>query len=127
NVRSTYQNWAAAAELRQNAEFESFPYGGIVFHNYQGTDDFDDAGTEGTEMFGIPSTKAKFFPVGAPGVFEAAWSPGESFDFANTPGLPMYGMIVRDLQRNQWAQPEVYSYPLFMCTRPAMLQRAKLA
>lgn len=96
NVRATYQNWAAAAELRQNMEFEAFPYGGIVFHNCQGTDDFDDAGTEGAEMFGIPSTRAKFFPVGAPGVFEAAWSPGESFDFANTPGLPMYGIIVRD-------------------------------
>jgi hypothetical protein len=30
-------------------------------------------------------------------------------------------------ERNAWVKVEVYSYPLFICTRPEMLQRAKRA
>ena len=92
-------------------------YGGITFMRYWGTDD------DSTVAIGVD--KAKFFPINAPGAFEAAYSPLESMGFVNTPGVPLYSMIVRDLQRDMWVRPEVYSYPLFICTRPAMLQRAK--
>jgi len=115
-VRDTYLNWAAAQELRQNLAFRSFPFGGIMWHNYRGTDD-------GTTI-AVATGKAKFFPVNAPGVFKVAYSPAESFDFVNTPGRPVYGQIVRDLHRNQWVRTEQYSYPLHICTRPEMLLRA---
>jgi hypothetical protein len=116
-VRQTYLNWQAAAELRAGSAFESFRYGGITFHNYRGTDD-------GTTV-GIPTDLAKFYPVGAIDVFPVAQSPAETFDFVNTPGQEYYAWIVRDKDRNAWVQPEVYSYPLHICTRPLMLQRAK--
>jgi len=119
NVRTTFLNWAAAAELRENKAFESFPYGGIVFHNYRGTDD--------NSTVAVADAEAKFFPVGARGVFQVAYSPAETFDFVNTPGRPIYSMIVPDRDRNAWARVEEYSYPLFMCSRPEMLQRAKRA
>lgn len=116
-VRQTYLNWQAAAELRAGSAFESFRYGGITFHNYRGTDD--------TTTVGIPTDLAKFYPVGAIDVFQVAQSPAETFDFVNTPGQEYYSWIVRDKDRNAWVQPEVYSYPLHICTRPLMLQRAK--
>lgn len=116
-VRDTYQNWAAAAELRENKAFRSFPYGGITFHNYRGTDD--------ESTVAIAAGKAKFFPVNAPGVFEVAYSPAETFDFVNTPGQAVYAMTIPDRDRNAWVRIEEYSYPLFYCTRPGMLQRAK--
>ena len=35
-------------------------------------------------------------------------------------------MIVPDDDRNMFVDIEAYSYPLFICTRPGMLQRAKI-
>ena len=118
-VRDTYLNWAAATELRDNQAFRSFPFSGIFFHNYRGTDD--------NSTVAVASDKAKFFPVGARGAFQVAWSPGESFDFVNTPGRPTYSMMIPDRDRNSWVKVEEYSYPLFICTRPEMLQRGKRA
>lgn len=119
SVKETYRNWAAAADLRQNMAFESFPFGGIVFHNFRGTD--DDA------TIAIAPDKAKFFPVGARGVFQTAWSPAEFMEFVNTPGRDLYALTIPDRDRNAWVRVELYSYPLFICTRPEMLLRAKRA
>jgi hypothetical protein len=118
-VRETYLNWTAAADLRENTAFESFPFAGIVFHNYRGTDD--------NTTVAVAANKAQFFPVGAPGIFKVAYSPAETFDFVNTPGLPWYAMIVPDKDRNAFVQPEIYSYPLHICTHPAVLRKGKLA
>lgn len=119
NVRQTYLNWTAAAELREGNAFESFRYGGITFHNYRGTDD--------NSTVAVSPTLAKFYPVNATDVFQVAQSPAETFDFVNTPGQEFYTWIVRDNDRNAWVQPEIFSYPLHICTRPLMLQRAKMA
>lgn len=116
-VRQTYLNTQQAADLREGLAYETFRYGGIQWTNYRGTDD--------GSTVSIGTDQAKFFPRGAPGAFRAAWAPAETFDFVNTPGKDLYAMIVRDRDRNAWVKPEVYSYPLFICTRPGMLQRAK--
>lgn len=116
-VRQTYLNTMEAKELRAGNAFESFSYGGITWVNYRGTDD--------ASTVAVTATQAKFFPVGAPGVFKVAWSPLESMEMANTLGMPVYPVIVRDLERDFWVKVEAYSYPLFVCTRPLMLQRAK--
>lgn len=133
-VRDTYTGWEAAQSLRAGAADpnggqlgQPFYFGGIYWHNYRGTDDFDENATSGAKMVGIAASKAKFFPVNAPGAFKWVKSPGESLAFANTRGLDYYGLLVRDLERDMWVKPEVYSYPLFVSTRPAMLQRAKAA
>lgn len=118
-VRSTYLNQQAAGELRNDVgqAFGRLTYGGIEFVNYRGMDD-------GTTV-SIGTDKCKFFPVDAPGAFVCGYSPGEFFPFVNTPGQDVYAMIVMDKDREAWARPEVYSYPLHICTRPGMLQRAK--
>lgn len=118
-IVKTYLNQQAANELRgdyANA-FDSFRYGGILWINYRGTDD-------GTTV-AVGTDKAKFFPVGAKDVFQHVMSPGESFDFVNTPGQEFYTLMVYDNDRNQWVAAEVYSYPLLACVRPEMLLRAK--
>jgi hypothetical protein len=115
-VRQTYLNTQQAAELRGGNAYQSFQYGGITFENYRGTDD--------GSTVAIHTDKAKFFPVNS-NAFQVAYSPAETFDYVNTPGQPVYGMVLPDDKRNAFVDLEVYSYPLFMCTRPAMLQRAK--
>lgn len=92
-------------------------YGGITFMRYWGTDD--------DTVVAIHPDKCQFFPYQAVGVFEAVFAPMESFQFVNTPGQPFYSIIVRDTDRDMWVRVEVYSYPLMICTRPQVLQRAK--
>lgn len=116
-IRSTYLNTQEAASLRNGNAYETFSYGGITFENYRGTDD--------GETVGIGSDECRFFPVNAPGAFLEVFSPGEQFEHLGQLGKPIYPLIVPDKDRQMYADIEAYSYPLHVCTRPAMLQRAK--
>jgi len=118
-VRETYKYQAEAGLLRNTVgnAFGAVQYGDITFVNFRGTDD-------GTTM-AITTTTAKFFPVNAPGAFKRALSPLESMDFVNTPGEEFYPLLIADDDRKFWVDAELYSYPLFICTRPEMLQRAR--
>ena len=73
------------------------------------------------------SDKAKFFPIGANGAFQVGYAPAEFFPYVNQRGQEKYGMIIADKDRDAWRRPEIYSYPLFICTRPEMLLTAKRA
>lgn len=116
-VRATYLSYAAAAALRDPVAWETFYFGGITWTNYRGTDD-------GTTV-AVGAAKAKFFPVGA-GIFQEAYAPAERFGFNDTPGQPTYSWVVVDKDRDMWADVEMYSYPLFVCTMPQALYRAKM-
>ncbi|MEP2386893.1 major capsid protein [Hyphomonas sp.] len=115
-VVKSYLNWAAAAELRENSAFQSFRYGGITWHNYRGTDD--------NSTVAIAANEAKFFPVGARGVFKKAMAPAEFGPFINTPGRNVYSINVVDRDRQAWTKGEQYSYPLYFCQRPGVLRKA---
>lgn len=114
----TYLNWQAAAELRTAEAFEAFKFGGVRWINYRGTDD--------NSTVAVPPTKARFFLRGVRGLFQVAYSPGEMMSVVNTIGRPMYSMIVPDRDRDMFVNVEMYSYPLFMCTRPETLLRGTL-
>lgn len=113
-VRQTYLNWAAAADLRSGTAFQSFTYGGVTLHNYRGTDD--------NSTVAIASAEAKFFPVGARDVFKKAMAPAEFGPYINTAGRDTYAMNIRDLARDAWTRGELYSYPLYFCQRPEVLR-----
>jgi major capsid protein E len=84
-VRQTFLNWNAAVELRGGNAWKDFQWGDISWSNYRSTDD----GTD-TPVVGVPSTRAKFFPVNA-GIFQMAYAPAPRFEFVNTLGLPRVG------------------------------------
>lgn len=117
DVRVTYKNWEAAQSLRSSTAFESFTFAGVDWTNYKGTDD--------NSTVAVAATAAKFFVEGVPGLYRRINGPGEEMDTVNTIGRPLYSMIVRDPKRNQWVQPEIYGYPLHLCTRPETLLRGK--
>lgn len=116
-VEKSYLNWEAAQSLRDSKVFSTFSWGGMSWHNYQGTDD--------NSTVAIPSAKAKLVVLNAPGLYRRINGPGESMDTVNTIGLPMYANLIRDRDRDQWVQPEIFSYPLHMCTRPEVLLSGK--
>ncbi|MCB5201715.1 major capsid protein [Neorhizobium sp. T786] len=139
-VTDTYLNQSQANTLNRAfgvatqsgfraGSYATFEYGGILFINYKGSKTFKKTDAEGDnsgkEAFGVRSTRCKFFPINAPGVFQEAFAPGESFEWANTIGRPVYSLILRDKDRDFWMRPEVYSYPLFICTVPEALFEAK--
>lgn len=109
-------------QLREGVAFGMFDYGGITFVNYRGTDDGDNLNAPSV---GIAPDEVSFFP-GSPAAFEVAFAPGESFEWVNTPGKDLYVMVIWDEKRNQFVDIEVYSYPLFICTRPAALRKGKI-
>lgn len=142
SVRETYLNQTQATALNnafglanqdgfRAGSYASFVFGGITFVNYKGAKSFDKTAAEGSKTgkasFGVQSAKCKFIPVNAPGVFQSAFAPGESWEWANTIGRPLYSLMLRDEQRGFWVRPEIYSYPIYVCTRPEMLLTAKEA
>lgn len=118
DVKATYLNYAAAADLREAKAFGEFTFGGVTFVNYRGTDD--------NSTVAIGSTKVKFYLEGVPGLFEVAYSPIDSFDFVNTLGRPLYSRILTDDKRQEYVDIEVESNPLAICTRPETLLRGTL-
>ncbi|WP_041795050.1 major capsid protein [Pararhodospirillum photometricum] len=115
-VRRTYEGWSAAADLRGGAAFESFSYAGITFHNYRGSDD--------ATSVAVASEKAHFFPMGAVEVFKVVFAPGEKFAHLGQQAVPLYPVVKRD-EDDEKLSLDLRSYPLFMCLKPEVLQRAK--
>ena len=54
-----------------------------------------------------------------------AMSPGESFQDLGTLGKDSYSRMVIDKDRDAWADVEVFSYPLPVCTMPGALYQAR--
>lgn len=116
DVIRTFVNWSDARDLRdgsQGAAFSGFDFAGVTWVNYRGSDD--------NTSIKIPDNKVKFFPAGAPGVFEEVMAPGETVDWVNTPGKPLYVLPIFDIQRRMWWKMETYAYPLYLCRRPETL------
>lgn len=122
NVEKFWINWMAAAELRGVDPFSSFEFGGIVFHNYHGSDD--------NSEIAIADAEAKFFVVGGDGIFEKAMAPADEWmNFVNTPGQAVYAIQEMDaaFQGNpRFAKYHVHAYPLYVCKRPNTLRKGTL-
>lgn len=117
DVEKTFKNWSDASELREGGAFKAFSFAGIEWINYRGSDD--------NTSIKIPDDKVKFFPENAPGIFERALAPGESFEWVNTPGKERYVVPIFDRDRNSWWRQEAYGYPLHICKRPEVLRTGK--
>jgi hypothetical protein len=116
DVIRTFLNFQDARDIRnggQGAAFSEFEFSGVQWVNYRGSDD--------NTSVKIADASCKFFPVGAPGIFKEAMAPGETMDWVNTPGKPVYVLPISDIQRRMWWKMEAYAYPLFICARPEVL------
>lgn len=116
-VTATYANYAAAAALREMKVWESFTFGNVEWFHYRGTDD-------GTSI-SINTNQAKVFPYGLRGMFQHIMGPADEFlDGQRRRGVRYTPILVRDIHRNQWVQPEIYAYPLFVNARPDLVLTA---
>lgn len=124
-VRETYKGWSEAAILRDSyvgpsrAENPIFTYGGIVFENYGAV-----AATGDGAAIGVTATEAKFFPVGARGMFKTYYAPAPYMETVNTRGKKYYAkQALLDLDKGVYGETQTNA--LHICTRPKALMRAR--
>ncbi|CDZ43091.1 Phage protein GP20 [Neorhizobium galegae bv. officinalis] len=118
-IKETKIGTERAPTLENIEGYSSIEIEGIVFINYRGTDD-DSTIAVGTE-------KARFFPIGARNAFQVGWAPASEFKpYLNKRGQEKVGLLLSDTSgRDEWDRVEIYSYPLYIATRPEMLLRAR--
>lgn len=118
-VRATFEGIPEQTWLRTSYDGQSFDFGGVEWIEYVG----DDANSE----VKVADDKCVFIPTGVGnGVFEAVYSPAESFDDIGTLGREVYAYTTPDMKHNRFVELEVASYPLFLCKRPDLLFSGKL-
>lgn len=108
-----------ASELEGIEGFSAVDFEGITFVNFRGTED--------GSTIAIGTDKVRFFPVGMRGAFKVGFSPANEFKpYLNQRAREYYGLILADTSgRDAWDRVEIYSYPLFICTVPEMLQTGR--
>lgn len=110
-VKPAYENYEKGSQFLINQQREGFSFGGIIWENYRGK-------VGGSDF--IPAGTARFFPVGAPDIFQAIYSPANFIETVNTPGKPIY-VKQEPLPMDIGVKIHTQSNPLMMCTRPAVL------
>jgi len=120
-IRQTYLNYAAASELRESNIWGTFPFAGVEWMNFRGTDD--------GSTIAIGTNDCKFFPIGATDVFKEYRAPGEDFEFVNELGREFYSMVSPDPRPNRMAYVDawLYAYNLLACIAPDVLMKGTLA
>lgn len=116
--RDTFKNTEKASKLLEDSVFEAVDAWGVTWLNYRGTDD--------NSKVAIGVDKVKFLPIGVRGLFQEAFAPAPTFSLVNTMGQEWYSRIIVDKDREEWADIEMESHRLPICTRPdALLQGNK--
>lgn len=115
-VAKTYEGYAAAAALRDDQTWSSFVFAGVTWYHYRGSDD--------NSAIAIGANEAKVFPFGLPGMFQHVMGPFQESLAAEYRGrgrryFPFLEMDKSEKQ--QWVQPEIYCYPLFVNARPDLV------
>jgi len=114
NTRSSAEEQRLVAEY--GVAYNTVSFGNITWINYRGS--------QSESAVSIPTDKVKFFPR-AKGLFKHGLGCAEFGEFVNTPGKERYVINIPDRDRNAWVKTELYTYPLFYCTRPELLLRGK--
>ena len=92
--------------------YNKVSFGQITWINYRGS--------QSESAVAIPTDEVRFFPR-ARGLFKHGLGCAEFGPYINTPGRRRYAISIPDRDREAWMSTELYSYPLFYCTRPEVL------
>ena len=119
-VRETYLQWQAAAELRQGyvqggLSYGAFPFGGIMWENYRGA-------VGGTTF--VNTDKCHIFPTGVPGFFRTVYAPADYVETVNTMGQRLYAKQYQ-MPNGKGVNLDVQMNALQYCTRPKALIQGK--
>lgn len=129
DVKAVYTNTdEQRVRLGANYAFGAFEFGGIVWENYQGTDDVSgEEASEGdlTGKVGVATDEAHLFLTGVPGLYAEYFAPADFMQTINTIGLPRYAQIAPDPMFNRYVEIHTQQNPLPLCLRPKTLGKAR--
>lgn len=119
-VRNTFLNNPAAAELRKayvsnGMSFGSFEFGGVIWENYRGA-------VGGTQF--IDTNKCHLYPIGVPNLFRTYFAPADYVETVNTVGQRMYLKQYR-MDNDKGINLDSQMNALSLCTRPKALLKGK--
>jgi len=119
-VRATYLNTQAAAELRApyvqaGQTYGSFSFGGITWENYRGA--------VGATTF-VATDKCHLFPIGVPGLFRTYYAPADYIETVNTIGRRLYTKQY-EMPNGKGVHLDTQMNALNICTRPKCLIQGK--
>lgn len=117
NVEETFK-YQEGSRLRDGMVGQGLLFGGILFEEYRGS--------VGSTDF-IAANKARFYPIGVPGLFVEYYAPANFMETVNSPGLARYAKVAPDARFQQFVEVHLQSNPLPICTRPEVLWSATLA
>lgn len=118
-IRETFLNWQAAAELRGDPR-QAFSFGGVMWERYRGT-----------TACKITDDKAVVTPVGVPEMFWQAFAPNDTVESvgAGAMGQPYYmgSKPMTDSQGTKGMEMSIQSHPKVVCGRPGAVFLIKKA
>jgi hypothetical protein len=109
-VRDAYSRYKDGEMLRNDPR-AGFEFGGIIFEVYRGA-------VSGQTF--VNDDHARFFPVGAPGLFRQHNAPADFIEAVNTVGKPVYAKQSR-MKFDKGIEIHTQSNPFIYCTRPYCL------
>jgi len=115
-VKSTYQNWEAAAALRGDAR-RPFTFGGIRWVRYRSSAKVKAA--KNNQPL-IPANNARFVVGGLPDLYKTYYAPADYNETVNTQAETIYAKMT-EMPNGKGYDLEVQRNCLSICTRPAAL------
>lgn len=107
-------NHAAALAKVSKLEPDVFEWGDITWRYYR----------PGSSV-SIPTDECRIYIKGVPGMFKQFAAPIDTMGLLGTPGEEAYYRIIRDRDRDQWADVEIEAQAMFVNTRPGGALRGK--
>lgn len=122
-VRETFLNWTAAADLRgptvsspvSAGSWGAFPFGGVLWDNY--------FGSVGGQAF-VHTDKAHVFPLGVSNLFRTYYAPADYIETVNTNGVRVYSRQY-EMLNGKGIHLDAQMNALEMCTRPGVLVQVR--
>lgn len=118
-VEATYQNWEAAAQLRQGiGAIRPFEFGDITWQRYRTGVKAAADNASGAKFIG--DNEVRFVVKGVPDLFIQRNAPADYVETVNTIGLPRYSKQY-PMANGKGVSLETQMNPLPLCTRPEVL------
>lgn len=119
NIRATYLNWLAAAELRGDTR-QMVTFGGVTFERYRGTSDV-----------AITANRGIAFPTGVVGMFFQGFAPNDTMESVGQGALgqPYYlgSKLLTDSQGTKGTEVSIQSHCKMVCGIPAAIRTVTLS
>lgn len=115
NVKAAYANWTAAESLRSDVR-TNFPFGGLMFEEYEGTA----TDINGTVRKFVEANCAYAFPMGTANTFATFVAPADFLETVGTLGQ-LYYAKQEPRKYNRGIDVHTQSNPLPLCMRPEVV------